>query len=284
MATQFGRDTEGDVAKLLRINFDVVESLSGKLLPSGSPLLYMESLALKLFGHTVTAFHLWRDEPQVIIPGFDFAIGGFDWSSTMILARACTEVVTAFNYLYIDPKDDDEAFFRHMAWMLAGFTQRVSLMPAFEEAAKAQQAKDAEMNEEFRTRIQQTAAFDSLSERAKDQVLKGQNWHPGMSLMAMCEAVFGRTWGRALYSYMSSHTHADALSAVQVQQTSRKAKTQAETAIIIISLALSQMTAAYVSKWDEARKVYEAHPYRELNEFYVKWVEYSPEDLGLVVP
>jgi hypothetical protein len=291
MKHQLPLDTESDLARLLRINFDVVQALEGKKLPPGSRLIYTEALAWKLFGHATTAFHLWRDRTTLDIPGLEFlkqspnapAINFVDWTSIQVLARACTEVLLAFNYVYVQPKDADEAEFRYLAWMLAGFSQRESF-PVMTDEGKKQVAVDRRVNAKLRRQIERTAAFQALPEdgrRLKEQVLQGRNWHPDKTLSAMCEDVFGPIWGRHLYSFMSSHAHSDALSAVQVFQTSDKAKELGEAALITVSITLARMTAGYAGIWVASRKVYDKHQYRELNDFYLKFAETDPSVFGL---
>jgi hypothetical protein len=280
-------NTEQDIARLLRINYEVVESLTGKKLPVNSRMWYTEALAWKLFGHAITAFHLWRDHTKLDVVGFESlkqsqsspAINFVDWSSIEVLARACAEVVIAFDYVYITPSDEDESEFRYLAWMLAGFTQRESF-PVLTPEGRKQVTIDAKVNVRQRKRIQVTSAFGALSNDQKQQVLQGRSWHPNKSLTSMFEDVFGPIWGRALYAFMSSHAHSDALSAVQVLQTGEKSKSMAEAAMITISITLAHLTAGYARTWVAARKVYKAHQYRELNEFYLGFGDRDPAHFG----
>lgn len=258
---------EDDLAGLLRLNYDVVEALAGKK-PKDRELAFGEGLSQKLFGHAVSAFHLKRNRTNLRIPSFDFDVKFVDWASLQVLARASIEVAIAFNYVFRDPASKDEAEFRYLAWMLAGFVQRESF-PVQTPEGKKQIAIDIKTNAQMRRRIMKTAVFQGLTERQKKSVLGGKDWHPGKTLSAMCDEIIGPTWGRSLYGFMSSHAHSDALSAVQVHQTRDQASELANPPLIVIALAVAGMSEAYARKWVASKKVYQTHLYRDLNEIYL---------------
>jgi len=287
----FGLDTEADMVRLLRINYDVVQATKGKK-PADRPMRYTEGFAWKLFGHALTTFFLWQNGTTPKISTLDFlkepgskqAINFVDLSSIHVLARACTEVLLAFNYVYVQPHgNQDEREFRYLAWMLSGFSQRESY-PVTTADGKKQVAIDIKQNEKQRKRVQKTAAFQALTARQQEAVLQGRTWHPGKSLSLMCEDVFGSIWGRSLYSFMSSHAHSDALSIVQVLQAGTHAKSLAMSALAVVGIDLARMTKAYAQIWTAAGKAYKAHEYETLNEMYLKFAEADPATFGLPTP
>lgn len=273
MAASFtGLGVEEELARLLRLNYDLVEALKGKK-PKDKRLAHGEGLALKLFSHASTALHLAKGtNPK--LRTFDFEINFIDWASIQVLARAATETVLAFDYVFRGPVNEDDAEFRYLSWMLGGFTRRESFT-VDTPAARDQQDKDIKQNERMRKRIQKTVAFKALTSRQQRDVLEGRNWHPQRTLSAMCEDVFGETLGRDLYSFMSSHAHADALSSVQVQQTHGNAQELSKAPLLVIALALARMCESYSSKWVRARRVYSIHQYRQLNEAYLSFREFE---------
>ena len=265
---------EEDLASLLRLNYDVVQALKGKKVKDRR-FVYSEGLALKLFGHAITALHLKRNRTNLRVPSFDSDIDFVDWASIQVLARASTEVLLAFNYVFRDPTNEDEAEFRYLAWMVAGFGKRESF-PVQTPEGKKQVAIDIKTNAQMRKRIQKTATFQALTEKQQKAVLDGRDWHPGKTLSAMCEDVFGATWGRSLYRFMSGHAHSDALSAVQVLQTGDKASDLAAPPLLVIALAVARMSEGYATKWVAAKKVYSTHPDRQLNESYLRFRDFDP--------
>lgn len=275
MTSPIGLNIEEELGCLLRVNYDVVQALVGKK-PEDQRLQYSEGLALKLFGHAITALHLTRNRTNIRPPCFDFDVNFVDWASIQVLARASTEVVLAFDYVFRNPVGEDEAEFRYFAWMLAGFVKRESF-PVQTAEGKQQIAKDAKMNAQMRGRIQKSIAFQALTKGQQKGVLEGRDWHPGKTLSAMCEDVFGKTWGRPLYSFMSSHAHADALSSVQIKQTGDNALRLARYPLLTIAFAVARMSESYAAMWVRARKVYKAHAYRELNESYLQFRDFHPE-------
>ena len=266
---------EEELASLLRLNNDVLQALKGKKVRD-QRLVYSEGLTLKLFGHAVTALHLTLNRTNLRLPGLDLDVDFVDWASIQVLARASTEVILAFEYVFRDPTTEDEAEFRYLAWMLAGFVQRESF-PVQTPEGKKQVEIDIKKNAETRQRIQKTMAFQALTERQQKAVLKGRDWHPGKTLAAMCEDVFGTIWGRSLYGFMSSHAHSDALSAVQILQTGKRALDLARPSLLTIAIAVARMSEGFAEKWVAARKVYKAHPHRELNEAYLRFRDFDPE-------
>jgi len=269
-----------ELERLLSLNFAVVDALTGKKLRD-KRLVYIDTLARKLFQHGVTAFALWTNHTRAKISGLDFGIDFVDLASIQVLARACLETYLAFHYIYEDACDDDEFEFRYSAWMLAGFVKRESF-PVLTQEAWRQVTTDATVNKRERRRIRKTARFQQLKPGTQKQVLDGRNWHPGTSLSALSERILGRTWGKAMYSYLSSYAHSDALSAVQMQQMVSTDRTLgfAATTMLTIGIIVAQMTASYGRKFVVARKILQGHADRELNELYASFPQYLPLPRG----
>lgn len=271
-------NAEEDLSGLLLLNYDVAESLKGKKVRD-SRLVYSYGLATKLFAHAVSALHLGRNRTNLRVPGFDFDVNFVDWASIEVLARACLEALIAFNYVYLEPQTTDEAEFRFLAWMLGGFSQRESF-PVQTPEGKRQIAADIKTNEAYRRRIRKTLSFQSLSGKQQKAVLFGKNWHPGRTTRGMAADIFGPIWGRSLYGFLSSHAHADALSAVQILQTAGKARPLGEAPLLVIAIVIANMSKGVASKWVAARKVYETHPQHQLNEVYVAIRHFDPALTG----
>ena len=262
--------------RLLALNYAVVAALRDKK-PRDREFVYTDALASKLFLHAVTAFNLWSEGTRLRIPGVDSAVDFVDWSSVDVLARACIETYIAFHYVYVEPVTDDEFQFRFNAWMLGGFTKRESF-PVFTDEGKTQIAIDAKVNEKHRKRIQRTTRFHGLSRRQQREALAGRNWHPGATLSTLTGEIFGPKWGPALYAFVSSYAHSDALSAVQIQQTRSKEKASelAKASVTVIAVVVALMTEAYAKRFVAARKALRDHPDRALNEMYASFARYAP--------
>ncbi len=261
--------------QLLVLAFDLTDAIKGKKVKD-KRLYYLEDVALKLCQHAASAYFLWQNHTKFQLDArpVDFV----DGSSIQVLARACLESYLAFNYVFVTPLSEDEFEFRFNAWMLAGFAQRQSF-PAFDEAAKEQQERDATSNEKRRQELQRSSIFQELPKGHQKRVLAGQDWHPGRTISEMCEDVFGPEWGKALYGYMSSHIHSDALAAVQVRQSKGKAHDMAEGATITICIVLARMCADYASKWRAVGKVYKTHRFHDLGEAYCRFKDFDPSQL-----
>jgi hypothetical protein len=263
--------------KLLVVNLAVVDALTGKKARDPG-FVYADILARKLFQHSLTAFALWTRHTKAAITDMGGEIEVLDWPSIQVLARACVETYLTFHYLYIDPKSQDEFEFRYCAWMLAGFTRRESF-PTITERGLQQIARDRVANEKYRRRIRKTAHFQRLKSRTQERVLAGHDWHPGNTMSSMAARVFGPQWGQALYGWMCSYAHSDALAAVQMKQcrSPEEAERFADGAVSLIAPTLARMTSDYAGKFVKARKVLAKHPYREFNKAYAALSQALPE-------
>jgi hypothetical protein len=271
--------TATNLARLLRLNFEVLDAQADRRIRDRR-FSYFDGVAVKLFYHSVTAYRLFGGSTRVDVPSLaDLQLNFIDWPSLQVIARACTETYIAFHFVFVQPaKDRDLAEFRYNAWMLAGFRRR-ELTPAWGSEAVSQLGRDKKSIAGHRRRIQKTDAFSRLGNRDQDAVLKGLNWHPRVSLSAICDGVFGPTWGRPLYMFMSSHAHTDGLSAVQVHDVAtdlQKQRRMGESALYTIAVVLARLTKDMASMWVKSRKVYANHLYRDLNEVYATFGEADP--------
>ena len=273
----------GEFERLLALNYAVVDALWKKK-AKDVEFVYADTFARKVFQHAASAFMLWSQATQVRVTGIDKLLDlTCDWPSMEVLARACLETYLAFHYIYIEPGADQDAFqFRYHSWIVAGFAKRESF-PLIPGEDRKQLADDATALKWHRRRIEKTGYFQSLKPGVRERVLAGRNWPPGVTLSGMAERVFGPVWGRAVYSYMCSHAHSDALSVVQMKQAVSREDTtgMADTTMSKIALVLAHMTASYAAKFVKARKVLASHPDRELNVMYANLAQYIPRSIGV---
>jgi hypothetical protein len=269
--------------RLLALNYAVGDATAKKKVKDPE-FVYADTFARKVFQHAASAFMLWRQAAHIRVTGIDNPLDlTRDWPSMEVLARACLETFLAFHYIYIEPETDQDEFqFRYHSWMVAGFARRETF-PYVPEEHEKQVANDAGALEQHRRRIRKTRHFQSLKPGVQERVLAGLNWRPGVTLSAMAERVFGTELGRAVYSYMCSHAHSDALSVVQMKQAvSREdAMTMADATMSKIALVLAHMTASYAAKFVKARKVLASHPDRRLNDMYANLAQYIRRSIGV---
>ena len=270
---------QGELERLMALNYAVGNALKGKK-PKDPGFEYAETLAGKLFQHALTAYALWTQNTRLEIPGID-PFNFVDWSSIEVLARSCIETYIACHYVFLKPSTADEADFRYNAWMLAGFVRRESF-PIVTQKGQQQIVSDARTNERHRRKIKRTVTFGNLPANLQKAVLRGLTWHPGVTMSEMADTVFGPKWGRALYAVMSSHAHADGLSAVQIKQAVVEGAMPKLAAIAMteIGVILAHMTASYSRKFVAAGKAYRGHPDRGLNDLYANLANYAPKLIG----
>jgi hypothetical protein len=265
---------QGELERLMAVNYAVGNALEHKKLRDPH-FAYAETLAGKLLQHALTAHALWTQETRLQIEGIN-GVHFVDWSSIQVLARTCIETYIACQYVFLQASTADDIDFRYNAWMLAGFLRRESF-PTVTQRGAQQIARDAQVNERHRREIQKTVAFGKLPPKQQKAVLSGLSWHPGVTMSEMADTVFGQKWGRALYAVMSSHAHADGLSAVQIKQAVSEGSMPklAYSAMAEIGIVLAHMTRSYARKFVKAGKAYRRHPDRDLNERYADFATYA---------
>jgi len=270
----FGNGLEDDCRALLGFLIKLGESLKGHQ-PQNRRLVDSELLTQKIVFHTCSILYLSRGTRLDDIP--ETSISFVDHASIQVVARALLESVWAFHHIFAEPKTEDELAFRYCCWMLAGFVQREQF-PAMTDWGREQLARDKQATSHYREELQRTELFEGLNPRDKRRALNGKLWRP-QSLRATAEAFLGRSFGPAIYAWLSSYQHADALSAVQIRAVDSHERQQhmAESSLLLVGVSLSQMIKAYLRLWPQLELVTNRYPkIQSLVEMYCRFTEFDP--------
>jgi len=264
-------DSERDCRALLGLFVKLGESLRGHQ-PQDRRLIHSELLAQKVVFHACSILYLSRGTRLHDIP--EAGVSFVDHASILVVARPLLESVWAFHQIFVEPKTEDELAFRYCCWMLAGFVQREKF-PAMTGFGKEQLAKDKQATSHYREELQRTQVFERLDPRAQKMALNGKLWRP-QPLRATAEAFLGKRFGAAIYAWLSSYQHGDALSAIQIRATDtyERQRQAAEPALLLVAISLSQMVEAYLSLWPHASLVVDRYPsIRMLVKAYLQFAE-----------
>jgi hypothetical protein len=271
----FGNSVEDDCKTLLGLLIEVGENLRGHT-PEDRRLVDSEPLAGKVVCHACSVLLLSRGTRLDDIPGAQ--VNFLDYASTLVVARTLLESVWAFYQVFVEPKTEDEAAFHYCCWMLAGFVQRDEF-PAITGWGRDQVARNVEAVSRYRQELGSTEAFGKLPRDKKKSALAGKLWRLER-LRDRARAFLGEKYGPAIYGWLSSYQHADALSATQIRAASedRRQRQMAEIALFLAAVSLSQMIRAYLRLWPQLEEVTSRHPnIGTLVEMYVRFPQFDPD-------
>lgn len=242
---------------------------------------YIHGLFLIFFYHCSAIYHL--------IDGIKLPFAPFifrNYASIDVVARSAFETFLILNYIFIDPKSDEELELRFTSWLLSGWKEHEhheiqieNHKEAFEEVKKG--------NQELRIKLQNMASFQSLERGERKQILHNfGKWripeicedgkrHPPSYYDLARKAGLSKFHSNIVYKYLSKYTHPTAMSINQIHE----AKTlDAFLKMIIptlenVIIAMAIMLKLYIKIYSDASVVLDLNP--ELNS---KVKEY--EELG----
>jgi len=88
--------------------------------------IYISTFIRKIIYHSLSLNHLSKGS---ILNTKQTDVVIIDASTCFILTRALIETYITFNYIYIQPKTEEEQFFRFKLWEISGFIPRQTLTP-----------------------------------------------------------------------------------------------------------------------------------------------------------
>jgi len=218
-----------DFDTLIDIFIEIGSHLQGeKIDPEFTYLYNAEGLGKKILNHALTVRTLFNGytyksfEPQI------------DFSSMAILTRAALETYLTLNYLFVAPKDRDELEFKLNSWYLGGL-DRIKYKPAFADNLQKWQEEMLQA-EELKKKIQASCFFAGLKPNRQKDVLSG-DWKLGGWFELAKSAGFNEGYFRKQYMFLSSYSHSNRLSVIQIQQT-KKFSEQTEMANAFIGILM----------------------------------------------
>jgi len=246
--------------RLLDLLYRVIEANKGPITGDDDRYWYAEGLATKLFLHSASALYLCR---ETNIPDFpSTAVRFIDLASIDVLARAAFEVFLTFHYVFFAPKTRDEQDYRYWLYRVAGFAERQQL-PVSTEEHRQKLADEKRKLDDLLNKLYSNPLFNSLSEKQKRQVLKGEwrqkSWHD-----IAIDAGFSEMLASHMYRHLSGYAHSGSLSILQIKESLlKKEQSQLiEASMITITIATASLIREYSELFPKAKSALWADPKR----------------------
>ncbi len=168
-------------------------------------------LTNKFIEHAVTILHLSRGI-NLYLPSFKFSL--VDSASIDVLARASLEAFLIFHYVFYTPKTKEEKDYRYWAYKVAGIAERQNFPATTEEFRQKLENEKIELDK-LHEKLKSNAAFQSLTPKQKNQILKEGRWKlPSWRKIAI-DAGLSEMLASHMYSSLAGHAHSSSLSVVQ---------------------------------------------------------------------
>jgi len=237
--------------KLLDLLYRVIEANKGPITGNDDRYWYAEGLATKFFLHAASSLYLSR---ETNIPDFPSAAVRFiDSASIDVLARAAFEAFLTFHYVFSAPKTRDEQDYRYWAYRVAGFVERQRLPVSTEEHRQTLVGEKRELDD-LLNRLRSNPLFNSLSEKQKRQVLKGE-WRKKSWRYIVIDAGFSEVLASHMYRHLSGYAHSGSLSILQIKESLlKKEQSQLiEAPMITMTIATANLIHEYSELFPRAK-------------------------------
>jgi hypothetical protein len=180
-----------------------------------------------------------------------------DISSLKIILRAQLEAFLMYHHIYVNPSLDEEKEFRFNAWMYTSLIERQQF-PSDSEIARTQLKKDAIELQKLEQQLKASTYFDTLSPNQQNTFLRKGSARMYKSWKAILEesGFSNEHLLTTFYSIMSNYAHSEALSILQIKQSSlsyNESSTQANFSIF----TSKQLVCLMISKLISSHKVVE---------------------------
>jgi hypothetical protein len=247
---------QSDYLELLKMFVRTVEASKGTDAGADDRLLDAEGLALKFFGHSSAAFHLYQGT-VISHLGTNF----IDASSINVLGRAALETFLVFHHVFVSPASEEERDFRYMSWILAGLLERQTL-PIQSPKGKAMLQGEARLIPPLQGKLKDNQHFKALKSGQQKELLEKGKWKlPSWKKMALA-AGLSRTHAQAFYSYLCEYAHAGNLSVLQIRnaQTAQSQRSLCAATINVLIISTANMIKSYCKVFPKSESSLQEDP------------------------
>src|SRR5260221_9067940 len=193
----------------LRFFNKTLKAMKGVVSLPDDQMAILDGILLKFFYHAGTIFELYKgtkiDE-----------LGAYYWdsSSAAVIVRAAAETFSVFNYLFAEPKNEDETEYRFCQFRLSTLLFR-SHSSRTDEEAKKKLIAEAEEIAKIKKRIAETQTYLGLDEKRQRKALKGKEVPQKTELLKRVFARLPQNFTERFYSYLSEYAHTGHSSVIQ---------------------------------------------------------------------
>lgn len=229
--------TEDDHFDLLTGHLaETIEGLPA-IQPDDARLIECEELLIKLLLHTLSMRQLYN-RPQPL-PGRTPGLTVYDFPTAIVIARTAFETYLTLFDVFLSPETPEEFEFRYLLWRIKGYIALQSFDTVSSFGAAQHKMLMGHLDE-FRTKLQATPRFQTMSQGQKNTALnKGKDEsQPQRDYEA---AGFAADVAKRIYGFTSSYVHSDGHAAYQI----RSARThEAQRNMFEMSISFALMAVA----------------------------------------
>lgn len=252
--------TQEDYVKLLELYARVVEATKGLPIPPDKGWrAYPGPLSVKLFMHLASIFYLVSGTKLPGLAGVD--IHFIDHPSIKVITRSAVETYLALHYLFVSPDSPQERDFRCKIWELSGLWER-QRFTVTDPQNKAKLAAEKVQVDRLKTEIESHLLYQKLDKDERRKALRGE-WKLKRQWVDLAKlAGFNETYFNMLYRYLCSYSHADSLSALQIDDAYDK-RVQYDLAVTCLKVGLilmSELVFAFTKLFPETSATLDSHP------------------------
>jgi hypothetical protein len=247
---------DNEYLNLLRVFVRIVEANKGTPAGQDDRILDAEGLALKFFGHSSTAFYIYRG---TVLP--DLGANFVDSASINVLGRAALETFLVFHYVFVAPKSEEERNFRYTSWLLAGLIERQTF-PIQSPKGKEMLSKERELISPLQAKLKRNAQFRALTQRQQKDLLEKGQWKLHSWKEIALSAGLGHTHAEALYHYLCGYAHAGNLSILQIRkvETPQSQRSLCAPTITTLMISTANMIRSYCKIFPKSESVLHEDP------------------------
>lgn len=213
---------------------------------------YAEGLANKFVNHAFTVIRLASTQNILELPSQKIEISAL--ASIDVLTRAAFEAFLVFHYVFFMPKTEEERDCKYLAYRLGGILERQNL-PASSEEFKLKLIEDRKAINEVIKHLEANKEFQSLGEKQKKGILKG-NWR-SLSWSEIAKDVnLDSLIASHGYRHLCGYAHSSSLSVLQIKQAFEKGEERSlyDASVITVNVTMANMIYEYCELFPKAKE------------------------------
>lgn len=251
----------------------ITEKLAAEKIPLKRHEDYYEIHYFKFVLQILSMKHLFEGTPlHSIKPDFRFR----DLSSIYNSCRALIESALTINYLYYNPKSDEQATFRYLLYILSGLNNRQSF-PAVSEEVKQKQVAEKSEIDNIIIEIKANSYFNSLHpSKQKDILGRLHAYEIGMKKI-ITESGLDNDIFHSMWRLFSNYSHSEYIEAMQTREYLKNPAEHSSTLFStyrICFMITCYLITKMIKRFDLAKKVFEEQTLeiKTIVEFYNKLI------------
>jgi hypothetical protein len=261
-----------DLANLIGLSYQVIQSKNGQAIPEGTEWKNdAQVISTKIFRHVVSAQQIGAG--VALDYGENRKFVHIDHPSVAVIVRAAVEAFLAFNYIFAND-DDAISVYRHKLWRRSGLIDR-SRHPAYTPESKEIQRIEALGSAKLLSEIQ-ASEFYKAGNREVRRKIDGGEWKPVGGWYAITkDSNIHQEYFNSIYNHLSGHSHASYISILQIRDANDRLEDQkmlADSSRQMLCLILAHFLFSYVKVFPESRNILEqdGHLYKIADTWHIQ--------------